>query len=76
MPNIRVMLWVALAAILFLNYEAWMRDYPVSAPEATEAASGRAAGSSTLGDSLPQAGVTGTPAAGTPAAGTRQAPKL
>jgi len=28
MPNTRVMLWIAFAAILFLNYEAWMRDYP------------------------------------------------
>jgi YidC/Oxa1 family membrane protein insertase len=63
------MLWVALAAILFLNYEAWMRDYPASTPETTQAASGSAAGSSTLGDSLPQAGAPGT-AAGTPAAGT------
>ena len=69
MPNTRVMLWVALAAVLFLNYEAWMRDYPASTPETTQAASGSAAGSSTLGDSLPQAGTTGT-AAGTPAAGT------
>ncbi len=30
MPNIRVMLWAALAAVLFLNYEAWMQDYPAS----------------------------------------------
>ena len=27
MANTRLMLWVALAAILYLNYEAWMRDY-------------------------------------------------
>jgi len=77
MPNTRIMLWVALAAILFLNYEAWMRDYPATVPGATEAASGTAAGSSTLGATLPQAGVppmgtqvTGTPAAGPPAAAT------
>jgi YidC/Oxa1 family membrane protein insertase len=73
MPNTRVMLWVALAAILFLNYEAWMRDYPASTPAATEAAGGRsAAGSNTLGDSLPQAGAPGS-ATGTPAAGSSSA---
>ena len=27
MPNTRIMLWVAFAAILYLNYEAWMHDY-------------------------------------------------
>ena len=27
MANTRLMLWFALAAILYLNYEAWMRDY-------------------------------------------------
>ena len=27
MPNTRIMLWLALAAILYLNYEAWMKDY-------------------------------------------------
>ena len=27
MANTRLMLWVALAAILYLNYEAWTRDY-------------------------------------------------
>ena len=44
MPNTRVMLWIAFAAILFLNYEAWMRDYPASATLGAEAASGGAAG--------------------------------
>ena len=27
MGNTRVMLWVALAAILYLNYQAWIHDY-------------------------------------------------
>jgi YidC/Oxa1 family membrane protein insertase len=49
MPNIRVMLWLALAAILFLNYEAWMRDYPAS----TTASPGGAATANRLGDSVP-----------------------
>ena len=32
MPNTRLMLWIALAAILYLNYEAWMHDYREPAP--------------------------------------------
>ncbi len=61
MPNTRVMLWVALAAILFLNYEAWMRDYPAPNLAATSvgAADGSAA-ANTLGNSVPGA----PPAAG------------
>jgi YidC/Oxa1 family membrane protein insertase len=61
MPNIRVMLWAALAAILFLNYEAWMQDYPASPASGTPAAgtSSTAVGSnapaSSLGESVPQA---------------------
>src|SRR5882757_4206499 len=61
MPNIRVMLWAALAAILFLNYEAWMQDYPASPGAGSPAAgtSTTAAGGnspvSRLGDSVPQA---------------------
>ena len=61
MPNIRIMLWLALAAILYLNYEAWVRDYPDIA-----AAAGAAATPSTapaLGESVPQAAVPATPAA-------------
>jgi YidC/Oxa1 family membrane protein insertase len=68
MPNIRVMLWAALAAILFLNYEAWMQDYPAS-PATGAPASSTAAGSnapaSKLGDSVPQAAA---PSAAAPAA--------
>lgn len=54
MPNTRVMLWAALAAILFLNYEAWVRDYPASAGT-SQPALGSTAGSNKLGESLPQA---------------------
>ncbi|HWS68557.1 MAG TPA: membrane protein insertase YidC [Steroidobacteraceae bacterium] len=68
MPNIRVMLWAALAAILFLNYEAWMQDYPAS-PATGAPASSTAAGSNApankLGDSVPQAAA---PSAAAPAA--------
>ena len=68
MPNIRVMLWAALAATLFLNYEAWMQDYPASAagaPGVSSTATGGNAPSSNLGDSVPQAAV---PPAAAPAA--------
>ena len=82
MPNIRVMLWVALAAILYLNYEAWMHDYPAATPEATQLAGGSAT-SNRLGDSVPQSNTTApstaAPAtsgaaavAGTPSATTAQ----
>jgi YidC/Oxa1 family membrane protein insertase len=55
MPNTRVMLWVALAAILFLNYEAWMRDYPAPRESDTVQSPGGAAAPNRLGDSVPLA---------------------
>ena len=67
MPNIRVMLWAALAATLFLNYEAWMQDYPASAAGTPGVSSTAAGGNapSNLGDSVPQAAA---PPAAAPAA--------
>jgi YidC/Oxa1 family membrane protein insertase len=54
MPNTRMLLWIALAAILYLNYEAWMHDYPaLGTHDATGTSSPAAAG--TLGDTVPQA---------------------
>jgi YidC/Oxa1 family membrane protein insertase len=56
MANTRLMLWVALAAILYLNYEAWTRDYrepAQSLPAAAAPASGAAQNS--LADSVPKA---------------------
>jgi YidC/Oxa1 family membrane protein insertase len=49
-----MLLWVALAAILYLNYEAWMHDYPAAGTRDTvsQSAPGTAG---TLGDSVPQA---------------------
>jgi YidC/Oxa1 family membrane protein insertase len=78
MPNIRLMLWGVLAAILFLNYQTWMHDYePPVAPAAqtitgtgTGAASTAAAPANTLADSLPQA----ASAAQTPAPAANTAP--
>jgi YidC/Oxa1 family membrane protein insertase len=69
MPNIRMMLWFALAAILYFNYEAWMHDYPAQGTFAPSAA-GTAHG--TLGDSVPEAAnpvpAPSAPAAAAPAA--------
>ena len=72
MPNIRILLWVTLAAILYFNYDAWMRDYGApgaSAPVSTTTTPGGTATpnsppAATLGDTVPQAAV---PAAATPA---------
>ena len=60
MPNTRMLLWVALAAILYLNYEAWMHDYPApGTPGAAGQSVGTTPGSTgTLADSLPQAAST------------------
>jgi YidC/Oxa1 family membrane protein insertase len=64
MPNIRMMLWAALAAILFLNYEAWLKDYPATSPDAAAVAA-NAASATTLADSVPQAAPgTGAPVTG------------
>src|SRR6266481_4145106 len=71
MPNIRLMLWGVLAAILFLNYETWLHDYepPASAVTQPGAATPAAAPANTLGDSVPQA-TTAAPVAAPQAANT------
>jgi YidC/Oxa1 family membrane protein insertase len=68
MPNIRMLLWIALAAILYLNYEAWMHDYPASGQRdsAGQSASGTPGAAGNLGDSVPQAASSAPPP--TPAA--------
>jgi YidC/Oxa1 family membrane protein insertase len=72
MPNTRILLWFALAAILFYNYEAWMHDYPASGPATAAASAAGTAGSATsLRDSIPQAASSAQlPAAAAPAAPT------
>jgi YidC/Oxa1 family membrane protein insertase len=57
MPNIRLLLWGALAAILFLNYETWVHDYgPAPTPvAATTTGPGASTPAAQLGDSVPQA---------------------
>ncbi len=56
MPSTRVILWFALAAILYYNYMAWDHDYrePAQAPAAISA-SGAPAASAPLADSIPKA---------------------
>jgi YidC/Oxa1 family membrane protein insertase len=75
MPNTRVLLWFALAAILFYNYEAWIHDYPASgASSSISQSSGGGPTASTLGDSVPQAASAAAPAAGTAAPPAAAAP--
>jgi YidC/Oxa1 family membrane protein insertase len=54
--NPRVFLWIALALALWLNYEAWVRDYhsPAAIAQQTAAAS-KQSGSQSLGNAIPQA---------------------
>ncbi|HEX3396599.1 MAG TPA: membrane protein insertase YidC [Steroidobacteraceae bacterium] len=64
MPNIRIMLWGVLAAILYLNYTTWMHDYEPQVPAAAQTSSSTSTGSgptaasapaNTLADTVPQA---------------------
>jgi len=81
MPNTRMLLWIAFAAILYLNYETWVRDYSAATQGVVGTSTTGTRATSTLGDSLPQAPsaatptdanspLAGAPAAGTPAAGS------
>ena len=68
MPNTRIMLWVALAAILYVNYGTWMRDYPsasagAAAVHTTATAPG---GQSNFADTVPQAAPPSTATAAPP----------
>jgi YidC/Oxa1 family membrane protein insertase len=75
MPNTRVILWFALAAILFYCYQAWMHDYPPSGARdsAVQTTGGAPGAAATLGDSVPQAASTAALPA-TPAATTSAPP--
>jgi YidC/Oxa1 family membrane protein insertase len=72
--NPRIFIWIALALVLWLNWEAWMRDY-APAPSPTPAASTQngqptVPPPASLGDSVPQASSassTASPANKTPA---------
>jgi len=71
-----MLLWIALAAILYLNYEAWMHDYPASGQRDTTAqsAAGTPGAAGNLGDSVPQAASSATPPVTPGAAPTAAAP--
>ncbi len=75
MNNPRLFLWVALALILFVNYETWQRDYAPS-PAAVQAAAKAEAEAPTLDAALPQARNEqgSTPTAATAAVATAAAP--
>src|SRR6266446_1721923 len=72
MPNSRMLLWVARAAILYLNYEAWMHDYPAAGPRdaASQSAAGTPGAASNLGDSVPQAASSAAPPSTAPSTAT------
>ncbi len=66
MDNQRLFPWLALAAMLFLNYEAWQHDYPAPAVAAPVTATTAAAPGAT--STTPAAGADDLPALPTPAA--------
>jgi YidC/Oxa1 family membrane protein insertase len=77
MPNTRMLLWIALAAILYLNYEAWTHDYPGLGQRDTlsQSATGTSPGAAaTLGDSVPQAASSAPPPVSSATAPTASAP--
>jgi YidC/Oxa1 family membrane protein insertase len=82
MPNLRFILWIALASVLYYNYLTWQHDYaPAPIPASSSTAAG---GANSLGNSLPSAppasastpasSAAADPAAAPPAAST--APSL
>jgi YidC/Oxa1 family membrane protein insertase len=79
MPNIRLLLWGAFAAILFLNYETWVHDYApptTTVVEPSSSATGASTHPSQLGDAVPEAASAAASAASpaAPSAGTAAAP--
>ncbi len=75
--NLRLYLWVALAAALFFNYQAWMADYgPRPGDSATAPGTGAQVikPANDLADQVPQAVATPSPgSSASPAAGSRVA---
>ncbi|HWX81664.1 MAG TPA: membrane protein insertase YidC [Steroidobacteraceae bacterium] len=56
MPNIRLILWGVLAALLFLNYQTWMHDYESATTAAQSAGSAsNSAPANSLSQSVPAA---------------------
>ena len=71
MPNIRLILWGVLAALLFLNYQTWVHDYE-TASQAAQTAATQSSGTpaNPLGESVPQATTLPAPNAVAPTSGT------
>ena len=77
--NARVFLWLGLVLALWLNYEAWMRDYGSKPGDAAQVAAGSRPASSSLEANIPAAGasVAAAPTGGAatiPAAGSTPVP--
>ncbi len=64
MGNIRLLLWATLAALIYMNYQAWMHDYP-TVPLVSSSMEAGGARPASLGDTVPQGASGTTPAAGT-----------
>jgi YidC/Oxa1 family membrane protein insertase len=74
MPNIRLVIWLALAAVLYLNYEAWNHDYgPADAAASNAAALGTSpAGSASATNYANSVPVPTASSAGAPSASESQ----
>jgi YidC/Oxa1 family membrane protein insertase len=55
MDNLRLVLWIGLALILFVNYEKWQRDFSAPSPAAPTATSAAASGAAVDGRARPPA---------------------
>ncbi len=67
MSNPRLFLWLAFGAVLFLNYEAWMRDYAPVASASVAAPAAPASVGGSLADSVPTISAAAPAAAGSAA---------
>src|SRR5579863_6048153 len=66
-PNLRFILWGALALLLLLNYQTWLRDYPATVATAPAAgAPSTTSPANDLGNRIPEAPKSGQGAAAGP----------
>jgi YidC/Oxa1 family membrane protein insertase len=75
--NLRIYLWAALAMLLLYDYQLWVRDHPPSAATETvpNAAPASAAGSTELGNRVPEAAAPSPGATAPAGAGTAATPE-
>jgi YidC/Oxa1 family membrane protein insertase len=77
MPNLRLILWFALASVLYYNYLTWQHDYaPPPVPAVSSAAAPGTPASKSLGDSVPTAAPPASTAAPAPASSPVTGPTL